>query len=146
MQKKKLPLWALSWIPAGVLGIVCAVGWAFTPARGTQTDAPVKSYRVNYSSNPATSQEIPAGAAPTTASSPASGAAGPAPSPTPAPERFLVRSVPEGVALFREGDPLPLRTLKLDTSALPPADRRLLEEGIPAATLARAREILEDYE
>lgn len=59
---------------------------------------------------------------------------------------YAVRAWGERIAVFREGDPVPLHTIDTPLSRLPEADRRLLQKGIPAETLPAALKIIEDYE
>ena len=128
----------ISFFSLGVLALVCAAAGLFNPPAQAQPSAPYKAYKGDYSSIPATSQEIPAAAA--------AGTVSPAPA-TPVPETapYLVRATAGGIGIFRAGESAPLRRLSLDLVSLPADDRRLLEAGIPAESLARAREILEDY-
>lgn len=132
----------ISFFAVGLLVLVCAGAMLLKPALALQQTAARKTYKDDYSSIPATSQETPTGSVGERAAA-ASFVTEAAPSPSPT--GYVVRAAADGIAVFRAGEDTPLRTLPLDLEALPEADRQLLEEGIPAKSLAEARQILEDY-
>ena len=49
------------------------------------------------------------------------------------------------VALWKDGDPKPLRVFPYSAASLPEADQRLLEKGIPIDSLGDLTRYIEDY-
>lgn len=49
------------------------------------------------------------------------------------------------LALWRQGEDAPLRVYPLRIDTLPPADQKLLEEGIPVENEGQLAQLLEDY-
>lgn len=59
---------------------------------------------------------------------------------------YIVRSHEDRIAVFQNGSDTPLYTVDTPLTHLPESDRLLLEEGIPAESIADAYRIIEDYE
>ena len=59
---------------------------------------------------------------------------------------YVVRAHEGRIAVFEGSGSAPLYTIDTPLSRLPESDRLLLEEGIPAESIADAYRIIEDYE
>lgn len=59
---------------------------------------------------------------------------------------FTVRAYNGSVAVFKNGDNMPVYCIKTPLSSLTEEDRRLLARGIRAETLSEAYKLIEDYE
>lgn len=120
-------------ITTGAL-VVCAAAFSFkraAQAQSANTRAVTTGY---YTPKQAASQETPA---------PQS--AQPANEPATSPE-FLVTIHNGKIGVFKSGESTPILLSDTEVYLLPQGDIDLLRKGIPAATLAEARSLLEDYE
>ena len=59
---------------------------------------------------------------------------------------FTVRAYNGSVAVFKDGNDVPLYCIETPLSSLTEEDRRLLARGIRAETLSEACKLIEDYE
>ena len=59
---------------------------------------------------------------------------------------FTVRAYNGSVAVFKDGNDMPLYCIETPLSSLTEEDRRLLARGIRAETLSEACKLIEDYE
>lgn len=59
---------------------------------------------------------------------------------------FTVRAYNDSVAVFKDGNDVPLYCIETPLSSLTEEDRRLLARGIRAETLSEACKLIEDYE
>ena len=61
------------------------------------------------------------------------------------PRGYIVRSYMGKVAVFENGSPLPDEIFEVWVSQLPPPDKTLLDQGIPAVSEEELQAVLEDY-
>lgn len=114
--------------------IVCAAAFSFKRA-AKAAPAPAETVVTeHYTPKQAASQETPAPQKAT-----------PRPSPQAAPAYTV--SLQDGkIAIYEKGTSAPVLISDIQAYLLPQGDLELLRSGIPAASLAEARAILEDYE
>ena len=58
---------------------------------------------------------------------------------------FILGSHGGFIALWKDGEPEPIRTFPYSVSSLPPADRQALERGIRIESREELLHLLEDY-
>lgn len=58
---------------------------------------------------------------------------------------FLLGNYNGYIALWKEGDSIPLRVFPYSVQSLPPADQKLIANGIPIASQEQLQMLLEDY-
>lgn len=111
--------------------IVCAAAFSFKRAVQATAPGPQAATTDHYTPNLTASQ---GNAAPPAAAPPA-GQGG-----------YRVSLLDGKIAVFQDGQEGPLLVSEAGTAGLPQEDIDLLRQGIPAATLAQVRAILEDFD